>query len=450
MRHVARAAALVVAAVAFSPQTRADATNTGELVDRSKLRVCADPAHLPFSNAAGEGFENKIAEMMAAELGRPVTYSFYPNTTGFVRNTLRAATCDLIMGVVTADELVQNTNPYYRSTYVLVHRRSDGDRFASLDAPAFSGARIGVVAGTPPASLISRRNLIAQVRPYQLYVDSRVDDPAKAMIADLEAGAIDVAMLWGPLAGWLAKNASVPLEVTPLPSDPRAGLRMDFRISMGIRYNEDIWKHEVNDLIRELQPRFTEVLLEFGVPLLDERGNLIGSEAAAAAATVPEPEGYRTTRYRAPVPATVEGGTVVDSRGLEELIGTLRPVLVDVMPRTRRPPGRDADQVWIEPKRMTLPGSSWLPNTGYGELTPEFRTFLAEGLERLTGGDKGKPVVFFCDANCWMSWNAAKRAVTELGYGRVYWYPQGTDGWKGAGGQLVEAQSPEMPGYAQN
>jgi PQQ-dependent catabolism-associated CXXCW motif protein/quinoprotein dehydrogenase-associated probable ABC transporter substrate-binding protein len=365
--------------------------------------------------------------------------------------TLRANRCDLMMGVVAADELVQNTNPYYRSAYVLAHRAGEGDRFGSLDSPFLQSARIGVVAGTPVANLLVRKGLIGQARPYQLLVDTRVDQPAKRMVLDLAKGEIDVALLWGPIAGYWAKQQSVPLTLVPLTSDPRTGLRLDFRISMGIRPAEPNWKHDVNDLIRELQPQIQQILLDYGVPLLDEQGRLIGTETeqAPAASTVPEPDGYRMDKYRTPVPATLEGATVLTTAALERLVADRRPLLVDVLPKTRKPKDRDPSQLWIEPKRENIPGSVWLPNVGYGELSTEFAAFFRNELERLTGGDKSKPIVFYCDANCWMSWNAAKRALTELGYTQVYWYPEGVQGWKKAGQEVAAAQETPMPDFVQ-
>lgn len=446
-----QALALVAGLAAAPAQALAEGQSLGELVDPTALRVCADPANLPYSNEEGQGFENRIAEMMAERLGVPLTYVWYPNTVGFVRNTLRAHRCDLIMGVVAADELTQNTNPYYRSTYVLVHREGEGDRFGRLDGPAARTARIGVVAGTPAADLLAREGLLARARPYQLMVDTRYDQPARQMIEDLAIGEIDMALLWGPLAGYWAKRQPAPLVVAPLPGDPRGGLRLDFRISMGIRANEPEWKHKVNDLIRELQPRITAVLQEYGVPLLDEQGRLIGAApeqaAAEAVPTVPEPEGYRTEKYRALVPATLKGATVLSTPALRTLIEQERPILVDVLPKTRKPEDRDPNRIWIEPKREHIPGSVWLPNVGYGELSPEFAAWFRRELERLTGGDKERPVVFYCDPNCWMSWNAAKRAREELGHRNVYWYPEGAAGWKKDGQQLAEAQAEPMPDF---
>lgn len=423
----------------------------GELVDRSELRVCADPASLPLSNEQGEGFENKIAELMAQRLGVPVVYTWYPNALGFVRNTLRSGKCDLIMGVVAADELVQNTNPYYRSSYVLAYRSADGDRFADLDNPLMQLARIGVIAGTPPVDLLARKGLTGQIRGYDLMVDSRVEQPAREAIEDLAEGQLDATLLWGPIAGYWAKRQAVPITLVPLTSDPRSGLRLDFRISMGMRPGEPEWKHEVNGLIRELRPEIQDILLDYGVPLLDEQDRAITREgtATAVASDVPEPASYRMDRYRTRVPATLAGATVVSTVALRQLIAERAPILVDVLPKQRKPRDRDQEQLWIEPKREHIPGSAWLPNVGLGELSPDFAEYFVTELAKLTGGDKSRPVVFYCDANCWMSWNAGKRALTELGYTQVYWYPDGVQGWKQAGQPMELAEAIPMPEFAQ-
>lgn len=437
--------------LAATPVAAAEGLSLGEFVDPTTLRVCADPADLPFSNDKGAGFENKIATLLAEKLGVPVAYTWFPQTVGFVRMTLRANRCDLIMGVVAADELVQNTNPYYRSAYVVAYRTADKDRYDSIDNPLMQMARIGVVAGTPPADILARKGLFAQVTPYQLLVDTRVDQPARKMIEDLAAGRIDAALIWGPIAGYWAAQQQVPISLTPIPSDPRSGLRMDFRISMGMRPGEPEWKHKINDLIRELQPQIQAILLDYHVPLLDEQGRLITPDAPEPPRTsdVAEPQGYRMDKYRSPVPATLTGATTVTTSELATLIEAQAPVLIDVLPKQNKPKDRDQDQLWIEPKRDNIPGSVWLPNVGLGELPPEMAQWFADELAKLTGGDKAKPVVFYCDANCWMSWNAGKRALSELGYTNIYWYPDGVQGWKRAGKQLVAGEAAVPPGSAQ-
>mgnify|MGYP001093022900 CR=1 FL=1 len=160
---------------------------------------------------------------------------------------------------------------------------------------------------------------------------------------------------------------------------------------------------------------------------------------------VPEPEGYRLGDYRAPVPATLEGATVLDTADLITLLAREPVVLIDVMPAPRRPPGRGTDRPWLPAPRFHLPGSVWLPNVGLGELPVSTAVWLARRLEELTGGVKTKPLVFYCERDCWMSWNAAKRAHHELGYRRVHWYPDGIQGWEEAGLPLVPARAEPEP-----
>jgi quinoprotein dehydrogenase-associated probable ABC transporter substrate-binding protein/PQQ-dependent catabolism-associated CXXCW motif protein len=448
-RTVRLAAAGLLGCLACGAADAADAPRGLATVDSSHLRVCSDPNMLPLSDEQSQGFENRIAELMARHLGRPLAYTWYPQSMGFVRNTLRARLCDLIIGVVAADELVQNTNPYYRSAYVLLYRKGEKDRFGDLNGPMARIARIGVVAGTPPADLLARLGLFANVRPYQLVVDTRVDQPARDMVRDLAAGQLDMAVVWGPIAGWWAKQSATPLELVPLTSDPRTGLRFDFLISMGVRQGEPEWKDAINDALRALKPEIDRILDEYAVPRLDGRGRLIGVWAQAAAEVgVPEPTGYRMDSYRGPTPATLKGATVVDTAGLQRLMAERQPVLIDALPRQRKPADRPADQLWIEPERRDIPGSVWLANSGYGELPPETARWFADELARLTRGDKTRPIVFYCDRQCWMSWNAARRAVTELGYQNVYWYPDGVQGWQAAGQALVTTRPTVPPGEA--
>jgi PQQ-dependent catabolism-associated CXXCW motif protein len=167
--------------------------------------------------------------------------------------------------------------------------------------------------------------------------------------------------------------------------------------------------------------------------------------APAEPVTVPEPEGYRLDAYRAPVPRTLEGAVVLDTTGLIALLAREPVVLIDVMPAPRRPPGRGAGRPWLPPPRFHLPGSVWLPNVGLGELPASTAAWLARRLEELTGGTKTKPLVFYCERDCWMSWNAAKRAHRELGYRRVHWYPDGIQGWEEAGLALVPATAEPEP-----
>jgi quinoprotein dehydrogenase-associated probable ABC transporter substrate-binding protein len=243
-----------------------------EAIDRSALRVCSDPANPPFSNDKGEGFENKIAELLAAKLGVPVRYTWFPNSTGFLRMTLRARRCDLVMGIVVGAEMVQNTNPYYRSGYVLVTRRADGlADLTGLADPRLQTLHLGITAGTPPANLAARNGLMVQARPYPLFVDSRYDAPGKQMIEDLAAKQIDVAVLWGPIAGYFAKQHGDDMVVTPLVNEPK-DTKLDFYITMGVRPGENDWKNQINQLLRENKAAIDAILKDYGVPLLDAHG----------------------------------------------------------------------------------------------------------------------------------------------------------------------------------
>lgn len=243
---------------------------TSDLVDRSQLRVCADPANIPFSNEKGEGFENKIAELLAKELGVPVSYTWFPQAVGFVRNTLGAGLCDVVIGAAQGEELMQNTNHYYRSSYVLIFKPGTGlDGVDSLDDPRLKDKRIGIVAGTPPATILAANGLMPKARPYPLTVDRRFEAPVENMMRDLQSGEIDVAVLWGPIGRYYAKKASAPLVVVPLVKETN-GPRMTFRITLGLRRNEPDWKNQLNTLIAKKQHDINEILLSYGVPLLDE------------------------------------------------------------------------------------------------------------------------------------------------------------------------------------
>jgi quinoprotein dehydrogenase-associated probable ABC transporter substrate-binding protein len=252
-----------------------------ELIDPKVLRVCADPHNMPFSTDKGEGFENKLAELFAEKLGKGLAYAWYPQATGFVRNTLGAHKCDVMMGAPQGDDVVQVTNPYYRSAYALVFKESGG--LAGVDTlgdPRLKDLRIGVVAGTPPATNMVTNGLMARAKPYPLVVDTRVDSSAVAMMHDLTTGEVDAGILWGPMAGYYARQAGFPVAVKPLTKEP-AGPRLTYRIAMGVRHTDQEWKRLLNRLIRENQPAINKLLLSFGVPLLDDGDRLITEDSIA-------------------------------------------------------------------------------------------------------------------------------------------------------------------------
>jgi quinoprotein dehydrogenase-associated probable ABC transporter substrate-binding protein len=270
MHWVARRAALVVVAAGALASGMAGA-QTGEIVDRTELRVCADPNNLPFSNEKQEGFENKIAGVLGDELKLPVAHVFFPQIIGFVRNTLRARTCDLIMGALAGDDIVQTTNPYYYSAYVAIFPAENGFAFIGFDDPRLKTMRIGIVSATPPSNLLVMHDLMAQARPYALTVDTRYESPAHQLIEDLAKGEIDIGFLWGPIAGYYLRHDQLKLTLAVLPNEPGAP-RMDYRIAMGVRANEPEWRRRINAAILKRQSEITQILRDYGVPLLDESG----------------------------------------------------------------------------------------------------------------------------------------------------------------------------------
>ena len=251
-----------------------------ELVDPKVLRICADPRNLPFSNDKGEGFENKIGELFAEKLQKKLDYMYFPQATGFVRITLGSHRCDVIMGFPQGDDLAQGTNPYYRTAYAIVAKRVSGlDEVTTLEDERLKGKHIGIVAGTPPATNMAINGLMSNAKPYPLMIDTRYDSSAEAMMNDLEKGEIDAGILWGPMAGFYAKKANPPLHVTPLLKET-TGPKLVYRIGMGVRASDQNWKRQLNRLIQENQPAINKILLDFGVPLLDENNRPIGAETA--------------------------------------------------------------------------------------------------------------------------------------------------------------------------
>jgi len=267
-RFIGSAAAVL--ALVFGGPAAAQAP-TGELVARTQLRVCADPADLPFSDQKLEGFENKIAALMGQELSVPVTYAWFPQVVGFVRNTLGAGRCDLIMGTVAGDELVQTTSPYYFTSYTIVFRKDSGLTFNGFDDPKLRDLHIGVVSGTPPSDLLVRHGLMANARPYQLQIDTRLGTETHQMILDIVDKKIDAGLLWGPIAGYYIRHDNLPLTLAMLHSEPQAP-RLEYHIAMGVRHNEPDWRRRVNAIIQKRRSDIMAILRDYGVPLLDEQG----------------------------------------------------------------------------------------------------------------------------------------------------------------------------------
>ena len=267
------AAALLFGCGLLQGGARAQDANAGdplELVDSHVFRACADPRNLPFSNEAGEGFENKIADMFAKKLGKGLAYTFYPGATGFIRNTLNARRCDVVMGIALGDDVVQPTNPYYRTAYVATYAK--GGPMADLDSlsdPRLKTAKIGVIAGTPPVNYLAVNGLLGHIKSYALVVDTRFESPNAEMMDDLDKGVIDVALMWGPIAGYYAGKTKTAMALVPLIKET-GGPKLVYRIAMGVRHSDQNWKRDLNKMISEQRSQMDAILQSYGVPLLDE------------------------------------------------------------------------------------------------------------------------------------------------------------------------------------
>lgn len=252
---------------------------SAELIDPKVFRVCADPNNMPFSNQQQQGFENKIADLFAHQLGKAVGYVWFPQVIGFARRTLNVYRCDVVMGVAQGSAQMQNTNPYYRSVYVIAYRPHTGlDGVTTLEDKRLKGKRIGIVGRTPPATLLAEDGLMDTAKPYSLALNKGGDSAAKAMMDDLAAGRIDAAVLWGPMAGYFAKHEGVPITVVPLLHEP-SYVPMAFNITMGVRRSDQAWKRQLNGLIEKNRKKIDAILSAYGVPLLDNQNHVIAVTA---------------------------------------------------------------------------------------------------------------------------------------------------------------------------
>ncbi|MDO9599115.1 MAG: quinoprotein dehydrogenase-associated putative ABC transporter substrate-binding protein [Azoarcus sp.] len=260
---------------------------------RKAFRVCKDPGNMPFTNASGEGFEDRIAALFAAQLGLPVeTYSF-PQRLGFVRNTLRYKLpgadypCDIVMGVPAGFGQLLPTKPYYRSTYVLVFPAEkalaevrSAEDFLALPRATLDTLRIGVFDRSPASAWLDRHQLVDSGVPYLLMSPNPDEAPAQLIARDLAAGTIDVAVVWGPIGGYLAREAKDrALRVVPLASEP--GVKFDYSMAMGVRFGEKAWKEQIEDLIGRNRSEIEAILRDYGVPLLPEPASPTVSDAPA-------------------------------------------------------------------------------------------------------------------------------------------------------------------------
>lgn len=270
-RRGAALAVLTVLAAACSRQgTAAPAPPARE------LRVCADPNNLPYSNRRQEGFENRLAEMVARDLHARVSYTWWPQHRGFIRNTLKAGKCDVLLGLPSSVELALTTRPYYRSTYVFVYRRDRKDRgiaVRSLDDPLLRKLRIGVQmigddgTNSPPAHALANRGIVDNIKGYSVYGDYSQPNPPARIVEAVAKGDVDMAVVWGPLAGYFAPRQTVPLELVPVsPQIDRPFLPFVFDVSMAVRRGDDKLRAELDSFIERRQGEIDALLDRYGVP----------------------------------------------------------------------------------------------------------------------------------------------------------------------------------------
>ena len=236
------------------------------------LRVAADPNNLPFSNERGEGFENKIAELIARELHCKLEYQWRAQRRGFFRETLKNGDADLVLGVPTHFDMALTTAPYYRSSYVFVTRAERQIYVASLDDPQLRKLKIGVQligndgVDTPPAHALARRGIVENVRGFTLYGDYARQNPPAQIIEAVANGDVDVAIVWGPLAGYFAKQSQIPLAVTPVTPQRDGALTFAFDVSLGVRKTERELKDQLDKLLTERREEIDRILDDYNVP----------------------------------------------------------------------------------------------------------------------------------------------------------------------------------------
>jgi mxaJ protein len=242
---------------------------------RGEFRVCADPNNLPFSNEKGEGFENKLAELIAKELGERVTYTWWAQRRGFVRNTLKAGRCDVIMGVPAQLDMVATTRPYYRSSYVFLSRDDRRIDLASLSDPRLRDLRIGVHLlgddgfNTPPANALGEEGITRNVVGYSIYGDYRTPNPPARLVEAVADGEVDVAAVWGPLAGYFAQRSAVPLRLVPITgTEAFAPLLFQFDIAVGVRKQDKALKDRLDEILVRDAGAIRTLLVSYGVPLV--------------------------------------------------------------------------------------------------------------------------------------------------------------------------------------
>ena len=239
------------------------------------LVICADPNNLPFSNQGRQGFENKIAELIARDLHREASYVWWAQRRGYVRNTLNESKCDLWPGIAAGVDRVATTQPYYRSSYMFVSRRDAAIAGLTLDDPRLKSLSIGVqmigndANNTPPAHAIASRGIVNNVHGYMLYGNYAQADPAAGIVAAVAHRAVDVAMVWGPVAGYFAARSPVPLRLEPVTPVADSAWPMAFDIAMGVQIENHALRDQVNVVLARERPAIEHILREYHVPLVD-------------------------------------------------------------------------------------------------------------------------------------------------------------------------------------
>ncbi len=288
MRRIRAAAALCAAAALLAvPAARADDAPA----ERKAFRVCQDPNNLPFSNTAAEGFENKIAELLAKDLGLPVTYYSFPQRLAFIRNTLRYKLpgedyrCDIVMGVPAGFDQVSATKPYYASTYAMVIPKGTGldgvksqADLLALPKDRLGKLRIGLFDRSPVSEWLAQHNLVEQGVPYPIMSPDPAQYPGELIERELAGGRIDMAIVWGPIAGFYARRVKTPeLMVVPMTSEKH--VKFEFPMAMGVRYGEPEWKKQIESLLEKRRDDILAILRDYGVPIVTP-----AAEPGAAAA----------------------------------------------------------------------------------------------------------------------------------------------------------------------
>lgn len=277
MKRFPAIAVLAAAALVTADAGRADAVQSTP--EKRVLKVCADPNNLPYSNQRQEGFENKIAELFAAELNATVTYTWWPQRRGFIRNTLRQGLCDVVVGVPSSYELVLTTKPYYRSTYVFLYPKNKGYEIRSFDDPILRKLKIGVhtigddYQNSPPAHALGARNIVQNVVGYSVYGDYEEPNPPAEIVDAVGRGDIDLAIVWGPIAGYFAKRQPVELAIVPVsPNVDLPFLPFVYDMSMGVRRSDPELKEELDWVIDRKKDEIRKILLDYGVPFVETPG----------------------------------------------------------------------------------------------------------------------------------------------------------------------------------